>query len=276
MRDKDHTKIIDNKTRLFSIGKLSKLTGVHIQSLRYYGELGILKPAYIDPQSQYRYYTFQQTRIVEAIQYCADLGIPLKQFKEFLLEEDGQIDYAKLIERGIQLTNEKMNRIKKRMAFLEKVRYEIAHAEECSLHSPLKSRFPEMYCWTMPYEGTQTASDFHESMYRLIADIEANGLRAGYNNGQLLFWSGNGSKSYIFIDIRETDKDISNFPQIIRIPAGEYLCCVAKESCIRNAPRIFPELFEKTYDKVIIEMELFSGKFNYSEPVFEISCSLPL
>ena len=41
------------KNRLFSIGKLSTLTGVHIQSLRYYEELGILKPAYVDPQSGY-------------------------------------------------------------------------------------------------------------------------------------------------------------------------------------------------------------------------------
>ena len=44
-----------DKKRLFSIGKLSKLTGVHVQSLRYYETIGILKPAYIDPESNYRY-----------------------------------------------------------------------------------------------------------------------------------------------------------------------------------------------------------------------------
>ena len=75
-----------DKKSLFSIGKLSRLTGVHIQSLRYYEELGILKPAYIDPNSLYRYYTFAHMRIVEGIQYCADLDIPLKQFKDFILE----------------------------------------------------------------------------------------------------------------------------------------------------------------------------------------------
>ena len=81
------------KNRLFSIGKLSTLTGVHIQSLRYYEELGILKPAYVDPQSGYRYYNFQHMRIVEAIQYCVELDIPLRQFRDFLLEEDGQIAF---------------------------------------------------------------------------------------------------------------------------------------------------------------------------------------
>lgn len=264
-----------DKNRLFSIGKLSRLTGVHIQSLRYYEEIGILKPAYVSPQSQYRYYTFQQTRIVEAIQYCAELDIPLKDFKNFLLEKDGQIDYAKLIKQGIRLTNEKMDRIKKRLAFLEDVQNELIHAENCRSNSYVKCSFPERICWAIPYEGTQTAADYHGAVYRLIADMEANGLRAGFNNGQLLFWNGRETKSYIFIDIRQTNRPVENFSQIIRIPAGEYICSISGESQIKNAPRIFPELFAREYDKVIIEVELFSEKFNYSDPVFEIRCSLP-
>lgn len=266
---------MSDKNRLFSIGKLSKLTGVHIQSLRYYGELGILKPAYIDPESQYRYYMFHQTRIVEAIQYCAELGIPLKEFQDFLLEQDGKIDYAKLIEHGIKLTNEKMERIKKHLAFLENVQQELIHAEACRKTLHITAEFPERCCWAIPYEGTQTASDYHEAVYRLISDIESNGLRAGYNNGQIMFCDGKGTKTYIFIDLRETDKDVGDFPQIIRIPAGKYVCRVQKESDIRNAPYIFPELFGQDYDKVVVETELFSEKLNYSEPMFEICCSLP-
>lgn len=264
-----------DKSRLFSIGRLSKLTGVHIQSLRYYEELGILKPAYISPESQYRYYTFQQTRIVEAIQYCVDLDIPLKEFRQFLLEEDGQIDYAKLIAFGIQVTKEKIDRIKKRAAFLEYVRKELAHAEECRKNPLTTGSFPERLYWTLPYEGTQTDPDFHGAVYRLIADIEAHGLRAGVNNGQLLLCRGQEMKSYLFIDVRETEKPLEDFPQIIRIPAGSYLCSVSGESQIRNAPQIFPELFARLYDKTVIEIELFSEKFNYSEPVFEMRCSLP-
>lgn len=263
-----------DKNRLFSIGKLSRLTGVHIQSLRYYEQLGILKPAHIDPQSRYRYYTFQHTRIVEAIQYCADLDIPLKQFQNFLAEEDGQIDYAKLIECGVRLTNEKMTRIQKRLAFLEEVRQELLHAEKCRENIQVRRYFPQKLCWTIPYEGTQTAPDFHRAMYRLISDVEANGLRAGYNNGQLMFCRGKEIESYIFIDIRESEKELESFPQVITIPAGEYMCSVSHESSIRNAPGVFPELFEQDYDKVVVEMELFSEKFNYSTPVFEIRCGI--
>lgn len=264
-----------DKKRLFSIGKLSKLTGVHIQSLRYYEELQILKPAYIDPQSQYRYYTFSHMRIVEAIQYCAELGIPLKNFKIFLLEHDGQIDYARLINYGIELTNQKMQRIQKRLEFLKSIRQELIHAESCCLAPSVEADFEARLCWAMPYSGTQDAADFHAAVCRLIEDIESNGFKAGYNNGQLLFINGNTIKSYIFIDLREVTLPPEGFTQIITIPPGKYLCKVSPTGNIFNAPQIFAKQFALPYDKVIVETELFTKKFNYSQPVYEIRCLLP-
>lgn len=264
-----------DKSRLFSIGKLSKLTGVHIQSLRYYEELGIIKPAYVDCQSRYRYYTFQHVRIIEAIQYCVELDIPLKDFRRFLLEKDGQIDYVKLIRYGMSLATEKMIRIQKRIAFLENIQQELIHAGECRENSMVKTYFQEKLCWAIPYEGTQTAEDFHGAVYRLISDMEAHGLRAGHNYGQLLVCGTNKMESYIFIDIREADDSVRKFTQVFVIPAGEYMCTVSKESGVRNAPQIFPELFKQNYEKTVIEVELFSGKYNYCIPTFEIRCSLP-
>ncbi len=68
-----------DKKRLFSIGKLSKLTGVHVQSLRYYETIGILKPAYIDPESHYRYYTFPKQNC-RGHSILRRIGHPLKKF----------------------------------------------------------------------------------------------------------------------------------------------------------------------------------------------------
>ena len=71
------------KKNLLSIGELSKITGVHIKALRYYDSLGILTPTYIDPNSGYRYYSFYQKAVVDAIQFCVDLDIPLKTFPTY-------------------------------------------------------------------------------------------------------------------------------------------------------------------------------------------------
>lgn len=263
------------KKKYFSIGKLSKLTGVHIQSLRYYDELGILKPAHIDPVTSYRYYAFFHVRIVEAIQYCVDLGIPLKQFPDFVKEKDGEINYSNLIEYGTEVTKQKMSQIQNRLHFLENVQSEISHAEECICNDLTKSFLPEKLCWTIPYDGIQSDADFHSAIYKLISDIENNGLKAGYNNGQLMIFNQTERKSYLFIDIKETEKNLDDFPQIIRIPAGDYLSVVSKESRVHKAPEIFKQQFLQDYDKIIVEVELFTGKFHYAEPVYELRCNLP-
>ena len=42
------------KEQLLSIGKMAEINGVSIPTLRLYDKNGLLKPAYIDPESGYR------------------------------------------------------------------------------------------------------------------------------------------------------------------------------------------------------------------------------
>ena len=85
-----------DKQNLLTIGNLSKQTGVHIKSLRYYEQLGILRPAHTDPDTGYRYYTLSQIPVVDAIRACTFLDIPLKEFTSFLTEDQQRIHYKKL------------------------------------------------------------------------------------------------------------------------------------------------------------------------------------
>ncbi|AZV42873.1 hypothetical protein BAOM_2264 [Peribacillus asahii] len=45
----------------FTIGEVSKLFKVKIATLRYYDEIGLLRPEFIDEKNNYRYYSTQQT-----------------------------------------------------------------------------------------------------------------------------------------------------------------------------------------------------------------------
>lgn len=113
------------KKTLMSIGELSKQTGVHIKSLRYYDHLGILQPAYVDPNSGYRYYDLHQIPVVEAIQLCIDLDIPLKNFTDYYVEQSQQFHYAKLIDHGTALAKKKIQIIQERLSRLEQIQAEI-------------------------------------------------------------------------------------------------------------------------------------------------------
>lgn len=262
-----------DKKRLFSIGKLSKLTGANIPSLRYYETLGILRPAYVDPDSQYRYYTIAQARIVDAIKYCTEMDIPLKEFRGFLSETDGRIDYASLLEYGKRTAQEKMRRIQERLAFLEEMQRDISHAEACRGQQFRKAVIPEKLCWAIPYEGTQTDPAFCSAIYHLISEVERHGLHAGVNSGQLVRYTKEGVHSYVFIDLRDPKEIIERYPQIIRIPGREYVCAVSEESRAQKAPEIFPELFREGPDQIVVEVELFTGQFRYADPVFELRCA---
>ena len=51
----------------FLISEFAKLRGININSLRYYEKLGILKPAYIDENTNYRYYSVEQISLLNKI-----------------------------------------------------------------------------------------------------------------------------------------------------------------------------------------------------------------
>ena len=133
------------KENLLSIGALSKQTGVHIKSLRYYDSLGILRPAYVDPSSGYRYYSLQQIPVVDAIQLCVDLDIPLKQFTDYCMDGGSRIHYGKLIERGTILAKEKIQAIQERLVKLDKMRSEIERSELIQKSEAMvRCSFPEI------------------------------------------------------------------------------------------------------------------------------------
>jgi DNA-binding transcriptional MerR regulator len=86
-----------------SIGKVAKRKGVSIKSLRYYDEIGILKPAYVNQATNYRYYKEEQLFLIDAITLCIELGIPLKNLPGYRAEDgSGTFSDCFLTEKHLQ------------------------------------------------------------------------------------------------------------------------------------------------------------------------------
>ena len=64
---------------MFRIGEFSRIARVSARLLRYYDELGLLKPGVVDAASGYRYYTISQLRRLNRILVLRDLGLSLEQ-----------------------------------------------------------------------------------------------------------------------------------------------------------------------------------------------------
>lgn len=93
----------DNRNSLIPIGKMATANKVTIATLRLYDQMGLLKPAFIDPDSGYRYYTIQQTSRLDFIRYMRELGLSLADIQSILEKEDVTLIEEKLIEKNNQI-----------------------------------------------------------------------------------------------------------------------------------------------------------------------------
>lgn len=69
---------------MYQIGLFSKINQVTIKALRYYDDIGLLKPAYIDEHTGYRYYELSQSYDLHRIQFLKNLGLNLKEIQQIL------------------------------------------------------------------------------------------------------------------------------------------------------------------------------------------------
>ena len=75
---------------MMKIGEMAEFNRVSIPTLRLYDKLGILKPCYTDPNTNYRYYSIYQKARLDMIQYMKELGMSLSEIKRIL--ETGDIN----------------------------------------------------------------------------------------------------------------------------------------------------------------------------------------
>ncbi|MGI5271850.1 MerR family transcriptional regulator [Nonomuraea sp. CA-218870] len=62
---------------LLPIGRFARLGRLSVKQLRRYDELGLLRPAWVDPVTGYRYYRASQARVALAIGLLRSLDVPL-------------------------------------------------------------------------------------------------------------------------------------------------------------------------------------------------------
>ncbi len=130
------------RNSLLSIGEAAKLKNVSIKALRYYEKLGIFNPAYIDPQSGYRYYSPAQLFDLDVILTCGELGIPLKHILDYQTDKDA-IDLRQLLIEGAGIAEQKIKRARQSLLQIN------TYLEEIEQQDSFR-HCPNTYTRTMP------------------------------------------------------------------------------------------------------------------------------
>lgn len=81
---------------MFRIGEFSKLTQVSIRMLRYYDEVGLLKPARVDKLTGYRLYSIDQIQVIQQIILLRDMEFNVAEIAYALVNWDDSFIIGRL------------------------------------------------------------------------------------------------------------------------------------------------------------------------------------
>lgn len=88
---------------MFSIGEISKIVNISVEALRYYDEIGLLKPCHINETNRYRYYSEDQIRDLMFILEMKEYGFSLDAIRELLFNNNPSRIEAALMNRSHEL-----------------------------------------------------------------------------------------------------------------------------------------------------------------------------
>ena len=88
---------------LLPIGHFARLTGLTVRAVRHYGDLGLLEPAYVDPDTGYRYYAPDQVEDAAAIRRLRFLELALDEIREIVDADDPSFTRARLLQHRAKM-----------------------------------------------------------------------------------------------------------------------------------------------------------------------------
>jgi DNA-binding transcriptional MerR regulator/effector-binding domain-containing protein len=87
-------------TRMLSIGRFARLTGLTVKALRHYDELGLLRPANVDEWTGYRRYERSQLQEAVAVRRLRSLRVPLDEVAVLIRSDDDSLREALAVHRA--------------------------------------------------------------------------------------------------------------------------------------------------------------------------------
>lgn len=113
---------------MLSIGHFSRISEVSTKTLRYYDEIGLLKPSEINPENGYRYYSINQLETMLFINRLKQYNFSLEQIRTIFKSEEQQDEtlYFELCKKKKEMENQILNYTKT----MEQLDEDMTHLKE--------------------------------------------------------------------------------------------------------------------------------------------------
>ncbi len=75
---------MSEKIKLLTIGQFAALHGINKKTLMWYDEIGLFRPAAINPENGYRCYNYHQSPVLETILLLRELDVSITEIQHFM------------------------------------------------------------------------------------------------------------------------------------------------------------------------------------------------
>ena len=252
--------------KYLTIGQVSQIKNVGIKSLRYYEKIGVLIPAYINPETNYRYYSLDQLMVLDTILLCIELGIPLKNMNNYT-NAAGEFQIKLLLEDGKAIASRKIKSLEQGLSRIELNLNHINESAAYQNQTGLYSRhIPKRYIISTPSQYKLSAIEYQSKLSGLFSSAQEQNIYATFPHGTIEDYRGHQVTTYTFLETVAPEFD-TDFIRII--PDGDYLCFQAKVATYPNIPLLFKTVFDSRPDVSVIISSKSVTTFSYDNMFME-------
>ncbi len=261
--------------KYLSIGEVVAMKGVSHRALRHYDDLGILVPAYINPETKYRYYSKNQIIVLDIIILCVALGIPLKNFKNYMLEGES-IDAKQMIVDAKAKALQVQNEIEQKLYFLQSAFEQFSDFEKSSQQKRAYTKqIPQRYfLTTFELEAFGTHEDYWTKLTGLYNIALKKGFALSVNQGLCFYLKEGRPRVKYFVEIQKPKFFQKDHSDIVVIPKAEFLCECFEDRCFFDALEKYHSHERYLAGNMFILCEILEEKITHKPAPFEIQLLL--
>ena len=259
----------------FSIGEISKMTGLTINALRHYDKIGLIRPSVVNERTNYRYYGQEQLFLFDIVLFAKRIQLPLEELSEILNSGNMQTfnDFLNEMKRR---TNDKIETLRQNIIDLDNIQEEISTGQYLTDIEDLYQRnIVERDVITSAALPSHVNNRFIKQKSRLEIEIQENNLNTTFETGSIYRIIDNKVQQVSLYKGVQLEFD-SESPNITHIPTGNYLCATYTE---KNREEVWQKFLKALADlglndPLIIEQVLFNDIFDLSNRGFELQVYL--
>ena len=264
---------------LYTIGEVSKMMGISVQTLRHYNKIALIKPEYINPSTRYRYYSVKQLHFIDRIKYLQRFGFNLSEIKRVLDQNDISL-LLSLLDKKEKIFCEEIRRTQDIIDGIRWYRDYFTYVDGSNLE--------DKSCYTLAVDTRyllvvrclkgEPKEDYHIRLNELKNSKGYKELTYQRQFAYILEYESflEGRLKPIYLGMFLKDKPAVMSDHIMEIPCGHYLCFKARILSEGWDPYFVKLFFEgKPNPSIVIANEYEDDLYEYSRCVYEVQTLIP-